>query len=327
MGLHHFYLGRDDHAFITFATFGGYFTLGLIRDLWRLPEYVRDANNDPQYLNWLHGQIKLHKRPPSSIVRQSGLMMVGNLMAYLVEYAIPKEYISEQTAMVLKFTLIPFASAYGVWLAGNVGRHQGAIEKPLIASYLAASVSLVFNITQFGSFSTLASFMVFNRSSKEWRMMPSRQKSLVRRVFIFIICIALYISLWSSWLYFNCEIEDPETEKPIKCRVAVENFFRSSAYTNFAEAIWILVEHVRHQGVSGLWKEIMQEFDMTGRNTALATLGLSEGASQPEILAQYKKLSRELHPDRERDETKKMEKHEKFIQVQEAFRILKSRIQ
>ena len=29
---------------------GGYFGAGWFRDLWRIPEYVKDANNDPSYL-------------------------------------------------------------------------------------------------------------------------------------------------------------------------------------------------------------------------------------------------------------------------------------
>lgn len=324
-GLHHFYLGRDDHAFITLATFGGYFTLGLIRDLWRLPEYVREANHDPEYLDKLHQQIKTHKKPPSSLVRQTGMMIVGNLLAFLVEYAIPNELLSETNVIILKFTFVPFASALGVWLAGNVGRHQGSLDKPLMASYLAASISHIFNLKQFGSFSTLAAFLIFNRYCRAWRIKPSKQKSLPLRMVIFILCIALYASLWSSWLYFNCTIEDPETGKPIKCRIALDNFMQSSAYTNLSQAVWMLMEHARHQGFSGLWREMMQEFDVSGRSTALATLGLSDHATPKEILAQYKKLSREYHPDRERDESKKRDKHEKFIQVQEAYRKLKSR--
>jgi DnaJ family protein C protein 22 len=322
-GLHHFYLGRDDHAFITLATFGGYFTLGLIRDLWRLPEYVKEANNDPEYLDKLHQQIKINKRPSSSIVRQSGMMIMGNLLAFLVEYAIPIELLPDSSVIILKSILVPFASAFGVWLTGNVGRHQGSLDKPLMAAYLAASLSHIFNLRQYGSFSTLAAFIVFSRYCREWRVKPAKKKSVLLRIFIFALCVAIYVSLWSSWLYFNCTIQDPETEKPIKCRVALDNFMKSSAYTNLSEAVWILVEHARHQGFSGLWREMMQEFDLSGRSAALATLGLQESATQKEILAQYKKLSREYHPDRERDESKKQEKHEKFIQVQEAYRKLR----
>ena len=39
-GLHHFYLGRDRHAFTWWSTFGGMFLLGWVRDAWRIPTYV-----------------------------------------------------------------------------------------------------------------------------------------------------------------------------------------------------------------------------------------------------------------------------------------------
>lgn len=325
-GLHHFYLGRDKHAFITLSTFGGYFTLGLVRDLWRLPEYVKDANNDLEYLRWLHNQMKANERPPSSIVRQSGLMIMGNLFAYLVEYAIPKELLHDNVVMILKLLLIPFASALGVWLVGNVGRHQGSIKKPLIAAYLSTIPTIFFSIPH-GSFSTIAATIVFNKYSKHWRLQRPRHKSFIKRVAVLNICILLYLSLWSSWLYFGCTIEDPETREPIKCSVAFDNFINSPAYTNLSEAVWMLIEHVRHQGVIGLWKEIMQEFDVSGKGTALAVLGLKEDASPQEIIAKYKKLSVEYHPDREKDELKKVEKHEKFIQVQQAYKKLESVVQ
>lgn len=301
--------------------------MGLIRDLWRLPEYVKDANNDLEYLNQLHDSIKKNKKPPSSIVRQSGLMLMGNLLAYLVEYAIPKDILGENVELTLKFLLVPIGSAIGVWLTGNVGRHQGSLDKPMIAAYLAASPALLMQNVQFGSFSTLAAVIVFNRYSKEWRLKPKKTKSISRRTTTVLIGITLYLSLWLSGLYFNCTIEDPETQRPIKCRVALDNFFKSSAYANIAEATWMLYEHARHQGFSGLWQEMIQEFDVSGKSSALTTLGLDESATKEQILAQYKKLSREYHPDREKDELKKPDKHEKFIEVQEAYRLLKSRVE
>lgn len=330
IGLHHFYLGRDRHAFITFATFGGYFTLGLWRDLWRLPEYVRDANNDLDYIRWLHSQVKTHSRPPSSVVRQSGLMLMGNLFAYLVEYALPKELFPEHELsalilLLLRFLLIPFASAFGVWLTGNVGRHKGSLKKPLIAAYLAAIPSILMNIPH-ASFSTLAAMIVFNRYSKEWDLERRPKKSLRKRLPILLTCMTIYLALWSSWLYFSCTIEDPETLEPIKCRVAIENFFNSPAWTNLAEALWMLVEHVRHQGFIGLWKEIITEFDVSGKNNALSLLELDDDASPQEILAKYKKLSVKYHPDREKDPEKKAEMHEKFIQIQEAYRKLEGSV-
>ena len=47
-GLHHFYLGRDRHAFTWICTWGGY-GLGWIRDFFRIPDYVEDANDEEEY--------------------------------------------------------------------------------------------------------------------------------------------------------------------------------------------------------------------------------------------------------------------------------------
>ena len=45
LGAHHFYLGRDRHAFVWLVTLGGGFGIGWLAEIWRLPEYARAANN------------------------------------------------------------------------------------------------------------------------------------------------------------------------------------------------------------------------------------------------------------------------------------------
>ena len=52
-GLHQIYLRRDRHAFLIWSSAAGYLGCGLLRDLWRIPEYVRDANEDPGYMEKL----------------------------------------------------------------------------------------------------------------------------------------------------------------------------------------------------------------------------------------------------------------------------------
>lgn len=49
-GAHHVYLGRDDQAFVYISTFGGYMGLGWLRDIYRIPAYVADANDDPVFI-------------------------------------------------------------------------------------------------------------------------------------------------------------------------------------------------------------------------------------------------------------------------------------
>ena len=61
-GLHHIYLGRDRQAFLTWSLSAGYFGTSLIRDLWRIPDYVRDANNDAKYLEDLTKKMRKNPR-------------------------------------------------------------------------------------------------------------------------------------------------------------------------------------------------------------------------------------------------------------------------
>lgn len=48
-GLHHLYLDRPDHCFLWLTTFGG-FGFGSMRDVWRIPSYVRAANFDAKHM-------------------------------------------------------------------------------------------------------------------------------------------------------------------------------------------------------------------------------------------------------------------------------------
>ena len=54
-----------------FFCLGGYFGAGWIRDLWRIPTYVKDANDDPEYLKNLAKQMNDKKRPPISVSKIS----------------------------------------------------------------------------------------------------------------------------------------------------------------------------------------------------------------------------------------------------------------
>lgn len=68
-GVHHFYLGRDRHAFAWWSTFGGIFTLGWIRDIWRIPIYVADANEDATYIDELTTLMRTRRFPQFKIIR------------------------------------------------------------------------------------------------------------------------------------------------------------------------------------------------------------------------------------------------------------------
>ena len=75
-GLHHFYLGRDRQALVWFMSFGG-LCLGWLRDIWRLPEYVYESNQDTRYLNEFRSRRHHRPKPAFSVVRFAGQFLIG----------------------------------------------------------------------------------------------------------------------------------------------------------------------------------------------------------------------------------------------------------
>ncbi|XP_033731325.1 dnaJ homolog subfamily C member 22-like, partial [Pecten maximus] len=110
-GLHHFYLGRDKHAFIWWATWGGCLGLGWFRDLWRLPEYIYEANNDERYLNELKHRLDVFPRPPFNGVRFAGELVVGYLFGIVLRLVIPEEYTMAGMGWLLTLVLPPYGAA------------------------------------------------------------------------------------------------------------------------------------------------------------------------------------------------------------------------
>lgn len=60
-GLHHIYLERDDQAFLWWCTLGGYVGCGWFRDIFHIPEYVADANEDKKFMEKHIQQLRTHE--------------------------------------------------------------------------------------------------------------------------------------------------------------------------------------------------------------------------------------------------------------------------
>lgn len=68
-GAHHVYLGRDDQAFVYISTFGGYVCCGFLRDIYRIPAYVADANNDPKFIEDFKRKVRANRKVNKYSVR------------------------------------------------------------------------------------------------------------------------------------------------------------------------------------------------------------------------------------------------------------------
>jgi len=314
-GLHHLYLGRDRHAFLIWSTAGGYWGFGWFRDFLKIPTYVRDANEDPEYMETLIQLMRKKKRPPYSFFRQAGQVVAGNFWGWALELAVPQEEIFGYSFKWLHL-LIPFAIALGVHAAGNVGRVRGSFIWALFGAYSWVPLRLYGSDTI--SIAAFISSTVFEAKALEWRRTPRKPHSFLRRFTVLGACFLLYCNLWFAFMYFNLEVTDSSGET-IKFRDAVDNFLTSPLWKDFLQTLKNVFSKWWHQGWKESWKLLMNELDPHGERQALTVLGLDEGATQEEITAHWRKLSREWHPDRYLDPAKKLEAQEKFMEFNAAY--------
>ncbi|XP_065051956.1 dnaJ homolog subfamily C member 22-like [Rhopilema esculentum] len=314
LGLHHFYLGRDRHAFIWWSTFGGIFLFGWFRDLWRIPSYVDDANEEPDFMDELTRKMRLRKTPPFNVTRFAGQMTVGYFYGILVRLAIPEEAPKSIVAL-----LVSLGIAVGVHLVGNVGREKGSFRYPFVGCFIAYAILNILTGDDVNyMYCALFGSMAFNYF-REYRQKVEKKKTTCHRITILALSGLLICSLWCSFLYFNAHITTEEGEK-IKLRDSVNHFFKSPAWLEFKETFWGLYEEAQKQGWRNVYDELVKALDPKGEAHALKVLELSENATEAEIRRQYKKLAVKWHPDRNKDNLE--EAHKKFIEIQDAYTLL-----
>lgn len=62
VGAHHVYLERDEQAFVYFCTLGGFVGIGWLRDIYRIPSYVDDANEEPRFVHFFKQKVRYYAK-------------------------------------------------------------------------------------------------------------------------------------------------------------------------------------------------------------------------------------------------------------------------
>ncbi|XP_030746859.1 dnaJ homolog subfamily C member 22 isoform X2 [Sitophilus oryzae] len=320
-GLHLFYLERDAHAFLTWSTLGGY-GLGWLADITKIPRYVRDCNNDPKFLQDLIEKMRRNRKPPFSTSRFISALMVGYLWGQLVMLAIPEDEVYGINLNTYLHWFIPLAVALGVWIVGNIGREQGSPKVTIITSYLSYfSRWYFFDENIWLTIVMFTAAFTFDTYSKEWRRQPKKKKPLTKRLGVLVFCGILYIGLWSSYLYFNGKITDSNGDE-IPIHEALHHFFTSPWWTDLKQSLYETYQYAQVHGWYEIWKQIIELSDPQGEQNSYKVLGVSPTASQQEITARWRALSREHHPDKVKDPEKQRDAQERFMQIQQAYEIL-----
>ncbi|XP_037776245.1 dnaJ homolog subfamily C member 22-like [Penaeus monodon] len=314
IGLHLIYLRRDRQAFIWMCTLGGYLGFGAIRDFFRIPEYVKDVNEDDGYIAELTARMRGRKQPPFSVLRFVGEILVGNSWTYLLAAAVPQEEIYGYSIVPL-IHLAPLGSAVAVWMIGNIGREKGDLKWALLGSLLVVPTSIFHQpLTNLGA---VLSAVLLNWKGREWRREPYTRTPICKRLATFAVCGLLFSSLWLSYLYFNATVTDKHGER-IKLRHAAKNFMNSPMFLEFKKNMKAIYDDANENGWGNAWSNFVDSLDPFGEKHALKVLGLRKGASQEEITSAYRKLAKEWHPDRHKNEEKESASEE-FIKIKEAY--------
>ncbi|XP_069108632.1 dnaJ homolog subfamily C member 22-like [Argopecten irradians] len=316
LGLHHFYLGRDKHAFIWWATWGGCFGLGWFRDLWRLPEYIYDANNDERYLKELQHRLVLFPRPPFNVARFAGELIVGFLFGILLRLVIPEEYTTSGLGWLLTIVLPPYGVAVGIHLVANLGHQKCTMSAPLVGGFLGLPWTLYSSENIMPG--VLISAILVNKFGIKWEVERKPRKNICKRMVVMTFCGIIYLSMWTSVIYSNCSITNEHGET-IPLREAIPNFFKSPAWDNMKETMNKLYEYYKLYGWQRLWQQFVEAMDPTGEANAYRVLGLNDSVTQKEITRRYRELAKEWHPDKIKDPEHKKFAQEKFIEIQKAY--------
>ncbi|ODM98208.1 DnaJ subfamily C member 22 [Orchesella cincta] len=314
LGLHHFYLGRDRQAFVWWTLVGGYGGVGLIVDFFRLSRYVEYANYSPKYQDAIRQKMKDSLKPNFSFYRFAGQIVFGNLLSWVVYRAIPEEDVLGVNLWWL-IVLVPLGSAIGVHVIGNIGSQEGSILPSLLAAYIALPFYTMPNPKY--NWSTWLAALAF-RFSVRWRKGKPQKRHFCKRIATMSACGVLYLSLWTSYMYYNLRITNEHGES-IHFRDSVANLVNSPMFRELRDSLRHLWKYYKVHGWQTLWNEIITQLDPMGERNALTTLELGYGATQEEITQKWRKLSKTWHPDKYRDPDEKEEAQKKFMEIQDAY--------
>lgn len=248
-GLHHVYLGRDKQALIWSMTFGG-FLIGLLRDLYRMPTYVNEANQDEEYMSRLKLKQSRLKTPGFLISRFIACILVGAYFGYAAKYCLysidldedsPDVDLDEWYISLLKKLLAPVVVGIIVYLIGTEGPYKCQLKWPLLGSLIAFLADIYRNSNSNYSSPILAT--MFLNWNIEWEsddyFEKKQNKKLYKRIAYLSIGVILFSSMFGLFIWNNTSFT--VDGKKVTLKEAVHNFINSKELKelkNILNTIW-----------------------------------------------------------------------------------------
>lgn len=157
-------------------------------------------------------------------------------------------------------------SIVGVHLVGNVIPEKVSFQWALLGAYISLPM-LSLDSGNNLVYSSLLSAIFVNWKGKEWNRDYTKRRGVCKRICILTLCGLVYLTLWSSVIYFNAKITTKEGDE-VPLREAINNFFTSPAWEDTKKSFKDLYNYYQHHGWENLWNRVVDSLDPLGENKA-----------------------------------------------------------
>ena len=309
-GVHHFYLGRDEHCLLHVASANGVLGLGWLRDLFCIPRYVRAANEDASHARALAAAKAAHpERPPRGFARSLAMIFFGAALANLLSCAPPSAEEAPWPAELtyaLETALQVLGATVAVSLVGRIAPHEGSFRLAVSRAFYGRLLgSLVFGAT--GSFYVAFGAAWGWRSSARWQPAGAPQRRLTvsvrRRAGVVILGLSLLSAANVVALYQRGAVTVGTGDggfQHVRFKDAVHSFLRSPFVRSLGTNLGQLASDLWRLGWTEACKRAFESFDLAGEGHACEVLGLEPRCleSWSSVKRAYRGLALEYHPDK-----------------------------
>ncbi|CAE8600973.1 unnamed protein product [Polarella glacialis] len=314
LGLHHLYLDRPIQALLWACSpcLGGFFSIGLVLDFWKLPGYMSVRTATLEAAEHLTAEMKHRKVPPWRSSRTIGALCFGLWFAKVGSLLGPSSLPPDSHYFDLTGSL---AAALGIWLVGSACTHQGGSLKATCAASLAG-LCLGYPVS---------AGVVGFQWTRRWE--PEQTK---RRPKHWQVVLAVWM-FWSLALlgfleHGHIAIDTPQGRKYFVFRECIGNILRGIEFKDFQysfnegsyEKDW-------RQSWEKRWEIFRNSLDVQGERRALKTLEMEDfigrAYAEADVKLNYKKMAKLWHPDRAGLD-KKHEAEEKMQEINAAKEVL-----
>ncbi|XP_066468943.1 dnaJ homolog subfamily C member 22 [Tiliqua scincoides] len=306
-GLHHLYLGRDNHALLWMLTLGG-FGVGWLWELWLLPGWVAQANSTSEQHPDEH--------PPLSPVRFFGQALVGiyfGLVAFIGLSTLPGFY----------FLALPLAVGLGVHLVSEVGDQASDLHSTLLAAFIT---SPIFYGRPVAILPVSLATSVVAQQHRRYKASRGTSENLSVRLYRMGLAYLAFTTPLAYCAFYNTAATASYVASTIGAALDWLHVFPSLG--GVLESILLLPFHAaKTLGFTGgyfqEWEKVfvfVQSFQNERQQMAYKVLGLRDDATPEEINKSYRELVKIWHPDHNRHRVAEAER--RFIEVQSAYELL-----